>query len=102
MLLGSRAALPYWVGPIFRQNDANCSGEVKSNMLKWYGHVLCVGDNRWPKQILTWSLEGRQMRWRPKMKWDIEVKRVMKQKNPISKRCNNLVNIAKSNKDPLC
>jgi hypothetical protein len=57
-----------------------------------------MGDNRWPKQILTGSLEGRG---RPKIKWDSEVKRVMKQKNLTSKRCSNLVNIAKSNKDPV-
>ena len=99
-VLGSRAALPYLVGPIFRQNYANCSGWVENNMLKWYVHVLCMGDNRWPKRILTWSLEGRR-RGRPKIKWDSEVKRVMKQKNLTSKRCNNLVNIAKSNKDSV-
>lgn len=35
------------------------------------------------------------------MKWDSEVKREMKQKNLTSKRCNKLVNTAKSNKDPV-
>jgi len=64
-------------------------------MLKWYGHVLYMGGNRWLKQILTCSLEGRQRRGRPKMKWDSKEKRVMKQKNLTSKRCNNLVNTAK-------
>jgi len=29
-------------------------------MLKCYGHILRVGDNRWPKRILTWSPEGRK------------------------------------------
>ena len=54
----------------------------------------------WRKRILTCSLERRR-RGRPKMKWDSEVKRVMKQKNRTSKRCNNLVNTAKSTKDPV-
>ena len=35
------------------------------------------------------------------MKWDSEVKRVMKQKNLTCKRYNSLVNIAKSKKDPV-
>jgi hypothetical protein len=38
-------------------------------MLKWYGHVLCMEDNRWSKLIIIWSPEGR----RPEMKWEKEV-----------------------------
>jgi hypothetical protein len=59
-----------------------------------------MGDNRWPKRILPWLLGGRHRSGSPKMKLDSEVKRVLKQKNPTFKRCSNLVNIAKSNKDP--
>jgi hypothetical protein len=29
-------------------------------MLKWYGHVVRMVDNRWPTQILTLSPEGRR------------------------------------------
>jgi hypothetical protein len=29
-------------------------------------------DNKWPKQILTWLLEGRKKRGRPEMKWKRE------------------------------
>jgi hypothetical protein len=47
---------------------------MENNMLKWYGHVLRMEDNRWPKRIMTWSPEGRR---RPEMKWE----RVLKQKN---------------------
>jgi hypothetical protein len=52
---------------------------MENNTLKWYGHVLRMEDNRWPKRIMTWSLEGR--RGRPEMRWEREVERVMKQKN---------------------
>jgi hypothetical protein len=38
-------------------------------------------DNRWPKRIMTWSLEGRRRRGRFEMKWEREVERVIKQKN---------------------
>jgi hypothetical protein len=44
--------------------------------------VLDMGDNRWPKRVLIWSPEGtKRRRRRRKMKWEREVKRVMKQKN---------------------
>ena len=54
---------------------------MENNVLKWYGHVLRMGDKRWPKRILTWSPEGRKRRERPEKKWEKEVERVMKQKN---------------------
>jgi hypothetical protein len=47
-------------------------------MLKCYGHILRVGDNRWPKRILNWLPEGRKRRGRPEMKWEREVERAMK------------------------
>jgi hypothetical protein len=40
---------------------------MKTNMFKWYGHVICMGDNIWPKQILTWLPEGIKRRARPKI-----------------------------------
>jgi hypothetical protein len=50
------------------------SERMKSNMLKWYGHVVCMEGHRWPKVIMTWSPEGR----RPEEKWEKEVERVAK------------------------
>jgi hypothetical protein len=55
---------------------------MDSNMLKWYGHVVHVEDNRWPKCSMTWSQEGR--RGQPTVKWENEVERVMKQRNLTS------------------
>jgi hypothetical protein len=46
---------------------------LESNMLKWYGHVLRMEDNRWPERIMTWSPEGR--RGRPEIKWEREWKK---------------------------
>jgi hypothetical protein len=54
---------------------------MENNMLKWYGHVLCMEDTRRPKRIMTWSPEGGGRRGRPEIKWEKEVERVMKQKN---------------------
>jgi hypothetical protein len=50
---------------------------MENKVLKWYGHVLRMENNRWPRRIMIWSPEGRRRRGRPEMK----VGRVMKQKN---------------------
>jgi len=42
--------------------------------------TLCMEDNRWPKQIMTWSLEGRCQGW-PEVNWEREDERVRKQRN---------------------
>jgi hypothetical protein len=53
---------------------------LENNMLKLYGNIVCMEDNRWPKRIMTWSPEGRrQRRGRPEVKWEKEVERVVKQ-----------------------
>jgi hypothetical protein len=54
---------------------------LDKNMLKWYGHVVRMEDNRWPKRIMTWSPEERRRRGRPEVKWEKEVERVTKQRN---------------------
>jgi len=28
---------------------------MENSMLKWYGHVECMQDNRWPKRKMAWS-----------------------------------------------
>jgi hypothetical protein len=53
-------------------------------MLKLYGHVVRMDDNRWPKRIMTWSPKGRRRRGRPEVKREKEVVRVVKQSNLTS------------------
>jgi hypothetical protein len=43
---------------------------MENNMLKWYGYVLHMEDNRWPKRM-TRLPEGRR-RGRHEMKWEGE------------------------------
>jgi len=50
-------------------------------MLKWYGKVTRMKDNRWPERIMTWSPEGSRRRGRPEAKRDEEVERLMKHRN---------------------
>ena len=40
-----------------------------------------MADNRLPKQILTWMLEGRNRRESPEMKWEKEVGKSNEAKN---------------------
>jgi len=54
---------------------------MQNNVLKWYGHVVRMDDNRWPKRLMTWLPEGRRRRGRPEAKWEEEVGRVMKGRN---------------------
>jgi len=54
---------------------------MENKMLKRYGHVTRMEDNRWPERIMTWSPEGSRRRGRPEAKWDEEVERVMKKRN---------------------
>ena len=54
---------------------------MENNMLKRYGNLLCIGDNRWPKRILFCSSEEKKTRGRSEMMGERGVKRVMKQKN---------------------
>jgi len=50
---------------------------LEKSMLKLYGHVVRMEDNRWPKRIMTWLPEGRQRRGRPEVKWEKETERVV-------------------------
>jgi hypothetical protein len=34
----------------------------ENNMLKWYGHVFRMEDNRWRKCIMTWSRKEEERR----------------------------------------
>jgi len=45
---------------------------MENNMLKWYGHVVRMEDNRWSRQIVTWSPGGRKWRRRPEVEKEVE------------------------------
>jgi hypothetical protein len=53
-------------------------------MLKWYGHVVCMKGNRWPKRIMPRSPGGRGQGGRPEVQGGIEIERVMKERNLTS------------------
>lgn len=65
----------------------NILGRMEKSMLKLYGHVLRMEDNRWLKRILT--PVGRRRRGRPDMKREQRVKRVMKQEHQMTQFTGN-------------
>jgi hypothetical protein len=48
---------------------------MESNRVKWYGHIMCMADERVPKRMLEMKLRGRRPRGRPRTRWTDQVKR---------------------------
>jgi hypothetical protein len=49
--------------------------DIERNRLKWYGHVMCMADERIPKRMLEMKLSGRRPRGRPRTRWMDQVMR---------------------------
>jgi hypothetical protein len=50
---------------------------IKNKGLSWFGHVLRMGEERWPKQLYQWKPPGKRKRGRPKKSWREEMMTVM-------------------------
>lgn len=57
---------------------------VENKILKWYGHVLRMTEEQWPRSVMNWSPAGRRRRGRPELKWRTELRKVMRHKNLTS------------------
>jgi hypothetical protein len=53
---------------------------MERKRLKWYGHVMCMADDRIPRKMLEMKLRGRRPRGRPRTRWMDEVKREMEKR----------------------
>jgi len=62
---------------------------TENSMLKCYGYVVRMEDNRWRKRIMTCSPEGRRQRGRAEVQLEKEAERVMKQRTISSKEAIN-------------
>ena len=49
--------------------------------MKWYGQLLRMEDNHWPKKIFQWIPHGRRRRVRPQEQWKNQVTGFMRSKN---------------------
>jgi len=51
---------------------------MDNNMLKRYGYMVRLDDNRWSKRVMTLSPGGKWRRGRLEVMWEKEVESVMK------------------------
>jgi hypothetical protein len=56
-------------------------------VLRWFGHVERIGDERIAKQVLNGCVEGVRGRGRPKDSWMVVVDKCLKNKNVRSTKC---------------
>ena len=40
------------------QAEQSILDRIQRRQLKWYGYLLRMGDNRWPKKIYQWTGPG--------------------------------------------
>jgi len=57
--------------------------DIKTQQLKWYGHVQRMEDGRLPKKVMKWSPPGRRKRGRPKATWAEGIRGLMGEKGLI-------------------
>jgi len=60
---------------------------IKRKQLIWYGHVQRMEENRLPKQIMI--PVGKRRRGRPKIIWEMGIRRVISEKNLAEEQWNN-------------
>jgi hypothetical protein len=55
--------------------------KYENSVLRWFGHVEWMCDERIAKQVLNGSVEGVRGRGRPKDSWMVVVDKCLKNKN---------------------
>ena len=54
--------------------------DIKTQQLKWYGHVQRMQEGRLPKEVMKWNPPGRRKRGRPKASWAERIRGLMGEK----------------------
>ena len=62
-----------------RMGIESVSDTVKRDKLRWLGHVLRKDDDDWVKKIMSFEVEGKRGRGRPRMTWSQVVERDMRE-----------------------
>ena len=57
--------------------------DIKTQQLKWYGHVEGMEERGLPKKVMKWRRPGRRKRSRPKATWMEGIRGVMGEKGLI-------------------
>jgi Reverse transcriptase (RNA-dependent DNA polymerase)/Endonuclease-reverse transcriptase len=58
----------------------------ESNMLRWFGHVERMGDERIAKMVYKGKIEGRRTKGRPRSTWSGMIEKNLKKRNVLSKK----------------
>lgn len=54
---------------------------IERNGLVWFGHLMRMDDNRWPKKLFRWVPPGKKKRGRPRRSWNEGIRRAMNERN---------------------
>jgi hypothetical protein len=57
--------------------DKTINDRVEEKQLVWYGHLQGMSEERWPKKIWEWTLQGRRRRGRPRRTWSNNIKEAL-------------------------
>ena len=60
-----------------RSGQRSVIDKLRTHRWRYYGHVLRMGEERLPKQVLSWTPEGSRRRGRPKETWRRTIQRDM-------------------------
>ncbi len=55
----------------------NTVDTVESKQLLWYGHVMRMGDERWPKRAIQYVPWNKRRRGRPTLEWREGIRKIM-------------------------
>lgn len=55
--------------------------KIDRKALKWFGHLMRMGDERWPKRVFKWKSPGKNKRGRPRRSWNENIRRTMAERN---------------------
>lgn len=57
------------------------SDKIEEQKLRWYGHVMRMGNERWPRRIAEYSPLRRRKRGRPRRTWKQEIEDAMRKRD---------------------
>ena len=66
--------------------------DIKTQQLKWYGHVQRMDEGRLLKKVMKWSPPGRRKRGRPKATWAVGIRGLMGEKGLMEEDWNDREN----------
>ena len=57
--------------------EENVNDRIEKRKLKWFGHLMRMQQQRWPKIIFQWTPAGRGIRGRPRRSWSQQIKEII-------------------------